>query len=391
MEEVIIYAYSAIGEAVYQECIRQKIPVLCFCEDSIIQKNKANSKVDIFSLEEIIQRGLDGKFIICIPNAKPVITKLERSGYKNWVLAADYLVGQNYIQNIYTLKSKEIAIREIESCILSHQYLQMPDKLFVRNIDLEITERCSMRCRDCSNLMQYYKNPKDYAVETLIGWVDVLLKYVDEIYEVRILGGEPFMHRDIHQIIKKIISYPQVHRVLIFTNATIMPTKEMWDVMENVKVGFDITDYGQLSRNLMGIKRELDKRNIAYNVKKAGGWTKCSDIIKHGRDKKALKELYNACCVKNLATLLNGRIYKCPYIANGVNLRAIPVEEKEFVDLEQLEQMGLQEAKKALIDYLNSKQYFASCDYCNGRTYDAEEIEPAVQISEPMNYTVIGG
>ncbi len=391
MEKVIIYGYSSVGEAVYQECMRRKIPVLCFCEDSVIQKSKASAETNIFSLEEIKLKNLEGKFIICIPNALPVIKKLEKAGYKNWELAAGYLFKDHYIHDLFTIKSREIAIREVESCILSHHYLEKPDKLFLRTIDLEITERCSMRCRDCSNLMQFYKKPKNHSVEAVISWLEDLLKYADEIYEVRILGGEPFMHQGVHKIIEKILPFLQIHRISIFSNATIMPTKDMWDIMENSKVGFEITNYGVLSRKLSEIQGELDKRGIAYNIHEMGGWTQCSNIEKHGRSRQALKELYAECCAKNLTTLLDGKVYKCPYIANAVNLKAIPLMEGEYIDLSQLGDMELEAAKRTLKYYLYSKECFESCDYCSGRLFQSEEIEPAIQISEPRAYTVVEG
>ncbi len=390
MEKVMIYGYSSIGEAVYQECMRRGSHVLCFCEDSNIRKNKAQIELDIFSLDEIIERDLNGKFIICIPNAEPVIQKLERAGYNDWALVTEYLSEQNYINDKYTIKSKGAAVREIESCVLSHKYLKMPEKIFLRNIDLEITEKCSMRCRDCCNLMQYYKQPKEYSVEKLVEWMDELLNYVDEIYEIRILGGEPFMHRQVHRIIERIISYPQVHRILVITNATIMPSEEMWEVMENDKVGFSITDYGKLSRNLINMQQELEKRNIVYDIHEMGGWTQCSNIAAHQRDEKELREIYQECCAKNLITLLDGKIYKCPYIANAINLKAIPNAEGEYVDLGTLREKEPEIARKELRNYLKEKEYFLSCDYCEGRSFDADEIEPAIQISEPRGYTAIG-
>ena len=390
MEKIIIYGYSSIGEAVYQECIRRNFLVLCFCEDNEIRKNKAIADVDVLSLEEIVQKEMNGKFIICIPNAEPVIKKLKNAGYMNWDLAVEYLIKEKYIQDTYTIKSKRIAIREIESCILAHKYLKMPEKFFLRNIDLEITEKCSLRCRDCSNLMQYYKVPKNYPVEELIFWVDSLLKYVDEIYEIRILGGEPFMHRDVHRVIEHLIKYPSIHRILIWSNATIMPTEEMWNIMENDKVGFSITNYGKLSRNLSDIQQELKKRDIVYDIHEVGDWTQCSNIVKHGRDEEALKKIYDDCCAKNLVTLLDGKIYKCPYMANAINLKAIPAIENEYIDLRELENMGLGKAKSILKKYLVSKEFFMACDYCEGRSFDAQEIEPAIQISEPRDYTIIG-
>lgn len=39
--------------------------------------------------------------------------------------------------------------------------LEEKDAVILNSIDFIVTERCSLRCRDCSNLMQYYKNPVD--------------------------------------------------------------------------------------------------------------------------------------------------------------------------------------------------------------------------------------
>lgn len=168
-----------------------------------------------------------------------------------------------------------------------------------------------------------------------------------------------------------------------------MPTSEMWNVLDNKKVEFVITDYGKLSRNLSDIKKELDRRGILYEIIKMGGWTQCSSIIRHGREVEEEKKIYNGCCAKNLITLLDGKIYKCPYMANAMNLKAIPSKEGEYINLRYLKNMELEKAHRILKEFLFSKEYFVSCDYCEGRPYCGKEIEPAVQITEPRNYSVI--
>ena len=167
-----------------------------------------------------------------------------------------------------------------------------------------------------------------------------------------------------------------------------MPTEEVWEIMQDDKVGLSITDYGKLSKNLSNIQRELDKRRILYDIHEVGGWTQCSNIKKRGRSEVELRDIYKECCAKNLITLLNGRIYKCPYIANALNLGAVPDVDGEYVDLSKLNEMGLGDAKKLLKAYLKEKEFFLSCDYCEGRSYDAEEIVPAVQISKPRSYQI---
>lgn len=386
----MIYGYTAIGEAVYQECERRGENVIGYCDDS--QMLHRNANVKLYSLKNIIREEIEiDVFIICIARAENIVKKLSDAGFANWELAIEYLNNGNYLNDTYKMKPYKMAIKEVESCIACQKYYGMDDRLCIKSIDLEITERCSMRCRDCSNLMQYYKHPEDFTVEDLVDSIELLLKYVDEIYEIRVLGGEPFMHRNVHRIVNELLLFEQIQRVVVYTNASIMPTEEMWEVFENDKVNFNITNYGPLSRNINEMEKELQKRDIGYVIADVGKWTQCATIKKHGRNEQELKELYQECCVKNLITLLNGRLYKCPFIANAINLNAVPAYQEDFVELCALQEMEYKDARKYLRKYVLEKSFFESCDYCEGRTYDAVEIEPAIQINKPIQYKEVAG
>ena len=39
--------------------------------------------------------------------------------------------------------------------------------LSLKTLDVQITERCSLKCKDCSNLMQYYTKPQNAEMEDL--------------------------------------------------------------------------------------------------------------------------------------------------------------------------------------------------------------------------------
>ena len=54
--------------------------------------------------------------------------------------------------------------------------------LKLKSIDVQITEKCSLKCKDCSNLMQYYKKPIDADFEILTKSIDKILNAVDLIF-----------------------------------------------------------------------------------------------------------------------------------------------------------------------------------------------------------------
>ena len=45
-------------------------------------------------------------------------------------------------------------------------------KLNIKTIDIQVTEKCSLKCKDCSNLMQYYKRPQDSNIDILFKSVE---------------------------------------------------------------------------------------------------------------------------------------------------------------------------------------------------------------------------
>ena len=87
---------------------------------------------------------------------------------------------------------------------------------------------------------------------------------------------------------------------------------------------------------------------------------------KHNRSPERLKQIFKECCAKTLYTLLNGKLYTCPFIANAGELRAIPENKADYVDL-NLEPENLGEKIRKLV---KKKTFFPACDFCDGRPHD---------------------
>ncbi len=67
--------------------------------------------------------------------------------------------------------------------------------LRVKSLDVVLTERCSLKCVDCSNLMQYYEKPIGAEVEVLVQTLRNFLETVDHVSELRLIGGEPLVSK----------------------------------------------------------------------------------------------------------------------------------------------------------------------------------------------------
>ena len=110
--------------------------------------------------------------------------------------------------------------------------------VYINYLDFSITSRCSLKCRDCLSLMQYYEHPKNYNLCKMFYALDFLGNNVDAIGELRILGGEPFVNPDVYDICSKALNIDNIRNIVFFTNATVLPFLEKMSDWDNKRVKF---------------------------------------------------------------------------------------------------------------------------------------------------------
>ena len=287
-------------------------------------------------------------------------------------------LSQSYVQNKILINMK------------SHELYFDETKTFMRSLDVMITAKCSMKCESCANLMQYYVGAKN-TDHKILSALEKLNSNVDAIEEFRIIGGEPLMNKQWASIVNGIIEQDVKRKIFIYTNGTIPPKDDQLKTFNGKNVNFYITDYGKLSRNIDKLEESLKKYNISYRRELANSWVDCSSIRKHNRTVRENEQVYKECCVKKLFTLVNGKLYTCPFIANASNLNAIPDNQADYVDLLST----TTDLKQRIRRLVKMQKFFPACDFCDGRPIDpttalkydgAGLIEPARQTKKPLPY-----
>lgn len=387
---VIIFGASSVGEALFYACREVGIKVECFCDNNINKTKNPICGIEVIYTSDLKKKYQDAIFLISVADIKDVVGQLHNLGFSKWYSCS--LLFKNF--DIYQYKFSfpvDFVEHTVGTYLLCHDSFLTPDKLFIRSVDIIITEHCSLRCKNCSNLMRYYKNPKNCDINELIKSIDAFCEIVDEVNEFRVIGGEPFMNKDFDLVIKRLIDEPKVRKIVIYTNGTIIPQEEKLECLKNDKVLLIITDYGPLSRNLNALTQKLSDNNIAFYVQKAQGWTDCGKIRRHYRNMEQQKEIFKNCCAKNLVTISDDKLYRCPFAANTSRLKAIPDYKNDYVDFVQELQKGVDvsEIKKKIKAFLLEKEILKTCDFCNGRSFGDPEITPAEQTDKPLEYEQI--
>ncbi len=207
---------------------------------------------------------------------------------------------------------------------------------------------------------------------------DRMAQSVDRFLEVRLLGGEPFLNKRIHEIVNALVAYPTVEKVAIFTNATIVPKDANLTCLKHPKVYLDITNYGVLSRNHARLVEALNANGIAYSTHLPYTWTDSAKIEYEKRTASELKEMFARCCVNDVLTLLHGTLYRCPFSANAMNLDAIPRVATDFIDLLD-ETKDTAAVREQIRDLYTMRDFISACHYCKGRDYSVPTVEAGVQ------------
>tara|TARA_B100000686_G_scaffold352831_1_gene456164 strand:- start:1981 stop:3273 length:1293 start_codon:yes stop_codon:yes gene_type:complete len=375
--------------------------------DGFIDNNKNKcgellSNVPVVHAASLNEISKDSVFLITSTYISDIIRQLEDLGFYNWVPVdeifeeyspselSDFLEGDlrnNHAGGEFT---KDFDIFVLNNMINSQKQYLDTSKLYVRSIDLIITEKCTLKCTDCSNLMQYYENPINIETDELKDDIDDIVAIADEINEIRVIGGDAFANPNFREAIVYASSKECINKVVIYTNGVVCPAEEKIAAIAHPKVFVFITTYGDLSRRTDRLSEMLDKYKIPFNCQPAYGWTDCSDIKFQDRDPDNLHETFKMCCAKHFTTLTDGKVFRCPFSANVERLKAIPELPDDYYDIRGarfLSKKKLAGKKNSLRWYLREKPYIDACNYCNGRTYGDPEITPGIQTKTIKPYT----
>jgi len=255
------------------------------------------------------------------------------------------------------------------------------------HLDVVITECCSLRCRDCSNLMQYYQRPQNLDPEQVITSLRNLLNAV-KVDQMKILGGEPFVCQD---SLIRILDYlrneagDRVGKIDIITNGTIIPSDECIRAMQdNPKVKVIFSNYGELSSKLEESADILRHKGISYDIIEDLFWWDFGDLKERCEKDKTTQHRFDGCYSRRLCTTLyRGRLYVCPRQAHAVNLGVIEDDETGTVDLSGVAARDPSALHDAVYHLIDRKEHITACRYCG---CDAGvKVPRAVQAERPLD------
>lgn len=233
--------------------------------------------------------------------------------------------------------------------------------IYLNYIEMPITTKCSLRCRECANLIQYYDNGEFLDYKRLINDTHKLCQVAKGINTLRILGGEPLLHPYLKEIIEGILKNKNIENIQIVTNGTMLFKDDMLRSLRNKRVSVAISNYGKLSRNYNSLIEQLSDNGIKFWNRKTMEWTPQGDCSYRNKSQKELERILKE-CRSDCISILDGNIHLCPRSSHGHDLKIFNADANDYVDLRKHKSRRL--LKKDLFKLLNRKS-IAACNYCD--------------------------
>lgn len=315
---------------------------------------------------------------------KKLMQQLRNMGFKNIISADSFLTKENAYSVLEQIRKDNIEQRynlisiqdSLQGFFIDAQ--NGSGAVTITRAEFVVTQQCTLKCRDCTALMQYYEKPVHLDIDKTIASVDRLFSFVESVRSVNIIGGEPFMVKDLTQLIDKLGIYrTRIGELIIITNGTIVPNDETITAMHRANLVVRISDYGELSRKINMLKEKLSAGMVRCEIKKDMHWS----IARSFSDAKNSAEEVFRNCETWCTQIMDGKLYYCNFAAHGDALRAFPSDKGNYVNL-----FSSDTTQEIVREYIERTNALPACRYCTGIDSANEAIPVAVQTRAPLPY-----
>lgn len=240
--------------------------------------------------------------------------------------------------------------------------------IILQRMEIIVTSRCSLQCKNCAAWIPYYHKQSDLQSAEIIKDFHRLMQLVEWVDNLVIIGGEPFLFKDLNVVIDAIEQDAEAEKkvgiVTIVTNGTVVPSNEVLESFsKSKKVLVEISNYDFLSSKLEELITKLNEYQIKYEVLPKTSWSNVmqfvSDPLPDAKDYLLQKRQVG--CVTKCRTVSKGKFYLCSALKSFFEAEIVKADKNDYVDIYATD------AKELMCQYLSrSNPLPSSCNYCNG-------------------------
>ena len=249
--------------------------------------------------------------------------------------------------------------------IWPYEYL---NKVHIFQSDVLVTEKCNLNCSHCNMFIPHFEMPKHRELDTMIKDIDSYFNIVDYVSVFHLVGGEPFLHPQIQDVIQHILSnyIHKIDKFIITTNGSIAPKPSTIELLKNSNVILSVSNY---SDKLQKLKTKVEKvigiyktNSIRHYVRNEIEWYDFGDLrVKKNLSTDKLIKHFDSCTAP-FRGLNDGKFYYCHLNTGAVLTKLFPLDKNDYVEIDKISKEDLLKFDLGYTDL----GYITFCDNCNG-------------------------
>lgn len=368
--QICIFGAGILGKWL-NTFLRKYKCVKCFIDNDINKQEKIYEGKEVISFVEYLER--DGKsWIVIAADKKNIPIIREQLEKEKLILDYDFFELEKFIKEIFPIVSVY--------CL---------NKTYIELAQICLTERCTLKCKKCAHACYAVdKNAQDLTLEQVFESADVFFEKVDWILEFVLMGGEPFLYKDLDKVIEYIGNNYRDQMMIysITTNGTIKPSQQILNLCRKYKCMFRISNYSyqipRLEEKYEQLIEILKKNQIEYSINPPEHeWMDYGfEYVENGGKKEELIKIFDACRTP-CREIRENRFYYCVMARSVSDNLNYKIGEDDFLDMNGLDD----DYKKVLLEFTSGysdKGYLDMCNHCHGADSKKYLIPVAEQINE---------
>ena len=186
-------------------------------------------------------------------------------------------------------------------------------RLYSEACEISIVENCNFTCRSCSHLSpvmpRHALDPEDIARD--LG----LLAHHYQVEHVRLVGGEPFLHPRLSDVIKAVRESGITSRIRVITNGSLpnRMTTNLWSAIDEVHVSI-YPGQGPTEETIGLFKQMATQHGTDLVIKRFDRFRESYSEIGTEND-ELVSRVYQSCQIAHIwrcHTVRRGYFYRCP-------------------------------------------------------------------------------
>ena len=212
-------------------------------------------------------------------------------------------------------------------------------RLQSQRVDISLTEKCTLNCRDCNMWMPHFAHPKAQPVTDVLHDIDLYFNTVDFVKEMELLGGEPLLYNELPKVIRYVreVYDQRVDRLVVFTNGTMLPSPELVALMKEWNVSVMLSDYTaqvDYQKRYDEVADILDANNIFHFAPAMEEWSDFGfpDNPPANQDDASAMERFDCCCPP-FRGLYHGEVFFCHLETSAMRAGIFPYYKQDAFSL----------------------------------------------------------